>query len=411
MNYILNALKEKGSKLVIRVIRHTIAAIFLVILALPTVKQYFFFNPGFRWLYILIFSFAASYFLIPFCRMAAIRLNILDRPDWRKIHSVPIPLFGGLGLYLAFLASLMFNNVFYPGMKSLLLGASIILIVGLWDDIRPIPALLKFTFQVIIALLVILFGNIQLTFFYHTPFAPFINIPLTILWIVGITNAMNFFDGIDGLAATMSIIIAVFLGVIAFKTGQTALGWFSVALAGSCMGFMPYNLRIGKPALLFLGDAGSTFMGFTLAGLAVLGEWSNTSHFVSLTAPILIFGVLIFDMIYVNLSRIKNRLARNFFELLTCVNKDHLHHRLILMGFTGKETLFIVTVISACLGVSALIIMNQEVIQAILGLSQAVMILGLIVILMLKGREIIPKEGDRRVIRRRQENHKTPDTM
>lgn len=388
----------------ISIISHAIAAIFLVILALPTVKQYFFFNPGIRWLYILIISFAASYFLIPFCRMAAIRLNILDRPDWRKIHSNPTPLFGGLGLYLAFLASLMFNNVFYPGMKGLLLGASIILIVGLWDDIRPIPALLKFTFQIIIALLVILFGDIQLTFFYHTPFAPFINIPLTILWIVGITNAMNFFDGLDGLAATISIIIAVFLGVIAFKTDQTALGWISVALAGSCMGFMPYNFRIGGPAMIFLGDAGSTFLGFTLAGLAVLGEWSNTSHFVSLTAPVLVFGVLIFDMIYVNLSRIKNRLAGNFLELLTCVNKDHLHHRLLLMGFNGKEALFIVAVISACLGVSALIIMNQKIIEAILGISQAVMILALIVVLMLKGREIPPKEGDRKTYRR-QENH------
>ncbi len=395
----------------IKVIRHTIAAILLLLLALSTVKQYFFFNPGFRWLYILIFSFAASYFLIPFCRMAAIRLDILDRPDWRKTHYDPTPLLGGLGVYLAFLLSLLFNNVFYPGMKILLLGASLILILGLWDDIRPVQALLKFIIQVLISLMMICFGNIQLTFFYHTPFAPFINIPLTVLWIVGITNAMNFFDGIDGLATTISIIIAGFLGVIAFKTNQPALGWFSVALAGSCMGFMPYNFRIGRPALLFLGDAGSTFLGFTLAGLAVLGKWSNTSHFVSLTAPIIIFGVLIFDMIYVNLSRIKNRLARNFFELLTCVNRDHLHHRLLFMGFSGKEAVFIIAVISACLGVSALIIMNQKVIEAVLGLSQAVMILGLIVILMLKGREIIPKGGDRRISRRRKEDYKAPDTM
>jgi UDP-GlcNAc:undecaprenyl-phosphate GlcNAc-1-phosphate transferase len=397
--------------LAIKVIRHTIAAILLMLLALPTVKQYFFFNPGFRWLYILIFSFAASYFLIPFCRMAAIRLDILDRPDWRKTHNDPTPLLGGLGVYLAFLLSLLFNNVFYPGMKILLLGASLILILGLWDDIRPVQALLKFIIQVLISLMMICFGNIQLTFFYHTPFAPFINIPLTVLWIMGITNAMNFFDGIDGLATTISIIIAGFLGVIAFKTNQPALGWFSVALAGSCMGFMPYNFRMGRPALLFLGDAGSTFLGFTLAGLAVLGNWSNTSHFVSLTAPIIIFGVLIFDMIYVNLSRIKNRLARNFFELLTCVNRDHLHHRLLFMGFSGKEAVFIIAVISACLGVSALLIMNQKVIEAVLGLSQAVMILGLIVILMLKGREIIPKEGDRRISRRRKEDYKAPDTM
>jgi UDP-GlcNAc:undecaprenyl-phosphate GlcNAc-1-phosphate transferase len=153
-----------------------------------------------------------------------------------------------------------------------------------------------------------------------------------------------------------------------------------------------------------LGDAGSTFLGFTLAGLAVLGRWSNTSHFVSLTAPLLIFSVLIFDMIYINLSRIKNRKARNLFQLLTCVNRDHLHHRLLLMGFARKEVVFIISIISICLGVSALIIMNQKLMEALLGIVQAVMILGLIVVLMLKGREKIPPEGDRRVQRRRRED-------
>jgi len=386
--------------LTIRIIWQTIAGILILLLALPPVK-YFYFNSGVRWLYILIFSFIASYFITPFCRMAALRLNVLDRPDWRKIHVNPTPLLGGLGVYLAFLSSLLFNNIFLPGMKTLLLGSSLILIMGLWDDIRPLPAPVKFTIQIFVSLLVILFGNIQLTFFYNTSWAPAINIPLTLLWIVGLTNALNFFDGIDGLAAVISIIIATFLGIIAFKTDQPAFGWFSVAMAGSCMGFMPYNFRFGKSALIFLGDAGSTFLGFTLAGLAVLGQWSNTSHFVSLTAPILIFGVLIFDMTYVNLSRIKNRKAGNFFELLTCANKDHLHHRLLFMGFTHKEVVSVIAVISACLGVSALIIMDQKFIEAILGLTQAIMILGLIVILMLKGREIIPKEGDRRTQRRR----------
>jgi UDP-GlcNAc:undecaprenyl-phosphate GlcNAc-1-phosphate transferase len=389
----------------------SIAGALVVLLALPPIK-YFYFNSGVRWLYILIFSFIASYFIIPFCRIAALKLNILDRPDWRKIHVNPTPLLGGLAVYLAFLLSLLFNNVFYPGMKILLLGSTLILIMGLWDDFRPLPALLKFIFQILISLIVILFGDIQLTFFYHTPWGPFINIPLTVIWMVGITNALNFFDGVDGLASGMAIIIAAFLGIIAFKTDQPALGWFSVALAGSCLGFMPYNFRIGESALLFLGDAGSTFLGFTLAGLAVLGKWSNTSHFVSLTAPILIFSVLIFDMIYINLSRIKNRIAGNFLELLTCVNKDHLHHRLLFMGFNKKETVLIIALLSLSLGVSSLIIMNQELFGALLGLTQAFMILGLIVILMLKGREIIPKEGDRRVYRRRFEDreHESHET-
>jgi UDP-GlcNAc:undecaprenyl-phosphate GlcNAc-1-phosphate transferase len=289
-------------------------------------------------------------------------------------------------------------------MKILLLGATLIFAMGLWDDIRPLPALLKFILQILISLLVIIWGDIQFTFFYHEFWAPFINIPLTVLWIVGLTNALNFFDGIDGLASGICIVTALFLGLIAFKTDQAALGWFAVALLGACAGFIPYNFRFGESGLFFLGDAGSTFLGFTLAGLAVLGKWSNTSHLVSLAAPILIFGILIFDMIYVNLSRLKNGQAKNFLELLTCVNKDHLHHRLLFMGFAPKETVFMILTMSTCLGFSALIIMNQRFIEAILGLFQAALIIALIVVLMLKGRDRTPPEGDRRTFRRRRED-------
>ena len=320
--------------------------------------------------------------MTPICRWIAFRLKILDTPDWRKIHHQTTPLLGGVAIYVAFTSALLLNGIFLTGMKFLWLGATLIFIMGLWDDIRPLPALLKFVLQILISLLVIIFGDLQITFFYHSSWAPLINIPITLLWIVGLTNAMNFFDGIDGLATAMSFMGALFLGILAFQTHQPALGWFAVAILGACMGFFPYNFRFGHSALLFLGDAGSTFLGFTLAGLAILGKWSNTSHFVSISAPILIFGVLIFDMIYVNLSRAKNKQAKTFFQFLTCVNKDHLHHRLIFMGFARKEVVFVISTMSACLGVSALIIINQKFMDALLGLFQAVMIIGLIVALM-----------------------------
>ncbi|MBW1943655.1 MAG: undecaprenyl/decaprenyl-phosphate alpha-N-acetylglucosaminyl 1-phosphate transferase [Deltaproteobacteria bacterium] len=370
----------------LKIIWQTLIGLFLLFLATPAVKT-FYFNAGLRWQYILAFSIVVAYFVTPFCRLIALKLNILDKPDWRKIHDRPTPLLGGLAVYLAFSAAILLNDVYYPGMKVLLFGGSLIFVMGLIDDIKPLPAIMKFVFQILITLMVILLGDIQLTFFYHASWAPLVNIPVTLLWIVGLTNAMNFFDGIDGLAASLSAISALFLGIIAFLTNQASLGWFAVALIGACIGFMPHNLRFGKSASLFLGDAGSTFLGFTLAGLAVLGKWSNTSHFVSLSAPLLIFGILIFDMIYVNLSRIKNRQASNLFQLLTCANKDHLHHRLIFMGFARKEVVFIISTISVCLGVSALIIMKQDIIEALLGLFQAVLIIGLVVTLMLKGRE------------------------
>jgi len=395
--------------LILRILWQTLLALPLAILLLPATRSLFF-NAGLRWHFILLFSVLAACFLTPLCRVLALKLEILDRPNWRKIHDQPTPLLGGVAVFIAFSVALFLNNVFLPGMKSLLLGATLIFVMGLIDDVKPIPALLKFILQVGISLLVIFMGDIHLTFFHHSTWAPFVNFPLTVLWMVGLTNAMNFFDGIDGLASAMSIICALFLGILAFNTNQPALGWFAVAAVGACAGFIPHNFRLGKSALIFLGDAGSTFLGFTLAGLAVLGQWSMTSQFVSLTAPMLIFGVLIFDMVYVNLSRIKNRQARSFTELLTCVNKDHLHHRLLFLGFARKEVVFIISTISVCLGMSAFIIMNQKVIEALLGLFQALLILGLVVTLMLKGRERIPKEGDRRrTLRRREDRMRAGD--
>ena len=386
-----------------KILWNTFLGLLIVFLTLPWVKSLYF-NAGLRWQYILIFSFVAAYFVTPFCRALALKAQVVDKPDWRKIHYHPTPLLGGVAVYVAFTAAILLNGVFLPAMKALLLGATLIFVVGLIDDMHPLPAFLKLIFQVLISLLVILWGDVQFTFFYRANWAPLINIPLTVVWIVGLTNAMNFFDGLDGLASALSIICAFFLGIIAFNTDQPALGWFAVALLGTCLGFLPHNFRMGKTALLFLGDAGSTFMGFTLAGLAVLGRWSTTSHFVSLSAPILIFGVLIFDMAYVNLSRIKNRQANSFLELLTCVNKDHLHHRLLFLGFAHKEVVLVISTMSVCLGMSALIIMHQRSIEALLGLLQASLIIGLIVTLMLKGRDRTPKEGDRRIFRRRRED-------
>jgi len=394
---------RKGSALIPNTLWKAFLALCLAALFFPSVRS-FFFNAGLRWQYILLFSFLAASFLTPLCRALALKWNILDRPDWRKIHDQPTPLLGGVAVFVAFSLALFLNNVFLPGMKSLLLGATMIFVMGLLDDVKPIPALLKFILQVAISLVVIVAGDIHLTFFYHSAWAPFVNIPLTVLWMVGLTNAMNFFDGIDGLAATISLICALFMGLLAFNTDQPALGWFAVAAVGACVGFIPHNFRLGKSALIFLGDAGSTFLGFTLAGLAVLGQWSMTSHFVSLASPVLIFGVLIFDMVYVNVSRIKNRQAKTFTELLKCVNKDHLHHRLLFLGFARKEVVFIVATISVCFGMSALIIMDQKFIEGLLGLFQALLILGLVVTLMLKGRERIPKEGDRRKTLRRRED-------
>ena len=220
-------------------------ALCLAALFFPSVRS-FFFNAGLRWQYILLFSFLAASFLTPLCRALALKFSILDRPDWRKIHDQPTPLLGSVAVFVAFSLALFLNNVFLPGMKSLLLGATMIFVMGLLDDVKPIPALLKFILQVGISLVVIVAGGIHLTFFYHSTWAPFVNIPLTVLWIVGLTNAMNFFDGIDGLASTISLICAVFMGLLAFNTDQAALGWFAVAAVGLASGLFPIIFALGN---------------------------------------------------------------------------------------------------------------------------------------------------------------------
>lgn len=347
----------------------------------------FYFGAGLRWQYILLLSFTGAIFFTPIARFIAVLCNVMDVPGDRKAHLKPTPMLGGMAVHASFATALLVNDVFLPQMKVLLAGAALIFLIGLLDDIRPLGAGFRFLCQVLVALYVIFFGDITLTFFSLQSWSPVLNVPLTVFWIVGLTNAMNFFDGLDGLAAGLSMIIAAFFGVAAFLSDQPAMGWFSVAIVGACLGFFPYNFRFHRSAEIFLGDAGSTFLGFTLAGLAILGRWSNASAFVSISVPILILGVLIFDVTYVTLSRIRNRHGNGLLRAVSTPGRDHLHHRLLRMGFVPKETVFIILTLSACFGVSALIIMDQNLIRALLGLAQAILVLGVFVVLMLKGRE------------------------
>lgn len=361
-------------------------ALCLIFIAFPTVRA-FYFDAGMRWQFILLFSFLTAYLLSPLCAVLGRRLGVLDHPSGRKIHTNATPLLGGLAIYCATIIPLLLNAVMLPDMEALLLSGTFIFLVGLLDDVRPLPPIWRFLAQILASAFLIFAGNISLKLFAGTP-VPALDIPLTMLWLVGLTNAMNFFDGMDGLAAGLSIISALFLGSIAFLTNQPVLGWISVSIAGACLGFMPHNFIFGKSAVLFLGDSGSTFLGFMLASVAVFGEWSTSSHLVSLTAPVLIFGVLIFDMVYIILSRLKNRTAKQFLKPLATPGRDHLHHRLLFMGFARKEAAFTIFTISGILGVSALIIMDGDLVDALLGICQALLMFGVIVMLMWKGRNV-----------------------
>ena len=278
------------------------AALGAMALAIPPVRELFQLE-GLRWLYIFLFAFLGTGALTPLMVWIGHRWNLVDIPADRKVHVVPTPRLGGIALYAGFIGSLLLNSIVPDWMVAVLVAGSLLLIIGVLDDIRELPAWAKLLGQLLAAGIVTASGKV-LTLFPPGPLGEMANVLLTILWIVGITNAFNFFDGMDGLATGLAILLAGFMGVIAFETKQPALGWLAIAMIGAGLGFLPYNFRGTKPAVIFLGDGGSTFIGFTLACLAVRGNWADSDPIVSFSNPLLIFGVLIYDMIHITVERI-----------------------------------------------------------------------------------------------------------
>jgi UDP-GlcNAc:undecaprenyl-phosphate GlcNAc-1-phosphate transferase len=316
--------------------------------------------------------------------------NIVDKPDSRKTHKTATALLGGVAVYVAFASTIIYTNSYSLGLKGVAVGATIVFITGLVDDIVFLRARLKLFIQIIAVSIMIYYGVVA-DFLPNAWWGHILEIAITFLWMLGITNSLNFFDGIDGLAAGLTVICSAFLSILAIQTHQQYLMILSIALAGSCLGFLPFNLRYKKPAIIFLGDAGSTFMGFILAGMVIVGDWGSKAPVKAYAMPILIMSIFIFDMVYTTASRIATHKVVNFKEWLEFTGKDHLHHRLTSLGLSAKQTVFFIYFLTASLGVSALVLKNGSVIDALLLLIQAVFIYIIIVILMLRG-----KNGERR---------------
>lgn len=355
----------------------------MALLLLPSVRHTWFSHYGRRWLYILSFSFCVSYLLLPFARMIALRLKILDYPSNRKIHTDPTPLLGGIPIFIAFTGGILVNSILDQEMGFILLGAALMTLTGLLDDAFTLSARLKLACQLLATVIVILAG-VQLTLFPPVWWGWVGNLFLTVLWVMGITNALNFMDGMDGLATGLSVITAGFMGIVAFQTNQPLMGWLSAAMVGSCLGFLPYNFRRKAPASIFLGDAGSTFLGFTLASLAVKGNWAENS-IIDIVAPILIFGVLIFDMIHLTVDRIASGQVKDFRGWLEYVGQDHLHHRIAALLHSPRQSVLFIYLLSICLGLSAIALRNARTVDAFILILQAAIIVVIVTILERKG--------------------------
>lgn len=354
------------------------------ILLLPAVRGWFI-EEGARWLYIFLFSFAATFALTPISIILGMRLGLVDRPDERKLHKALTPRIGGLAVYLGFVSAILVNSILVDWMVAILAAGSLLLLVGILDDARGLPAWSKLLAQLAAAGLVIYSGKV-LSLFPAGPVGDTVNVLLTFLWIVGITNAFNFFDGMDGLAAGLAVLIALFMGAVAFDTNQAGLAWLAVAMVGACLGFLPFNFRFKEQALVFLGDGGATFIGFTMACLAVKGNWADNDPIVSFSNPLLIFGVLIYDMIHITAERIVTGKVTSVKEWIDYVGRDHLHHRLERVLGSRQASVAMILVLSICLGLAAIVLRKVGTAEAIMLLAQATLILIMVTILEHEGR-------------------------
>lgn len=306
----------------------------------------------------------ASFFSTPLVKSLAYKVGAIDVPkDERRMHHVPIPRLGGLAIFLAFiLATLLCAEIDRP-LQGILLGAVVIVILGVLDDILTLRALPKFLFQILAAVLAVTHGCViqfvsNPVVFSTTTYLNlgWISYPLTVIWIVAIINAVNFIDGLDGLAVGVSAISTASLFVISLMVGEVNIAIILAALLGACMGFIPYNLN---PAKIFMGDTGATFLGYILACLSVLGLFKLYAV-ISFAVPFLILGVPIFDICFAVLRR----LARG--QNPMTADREHVHHRLIDMGFNQKQSVAITYMLTAILGLAAVVLTSSGAIRALI---------------------------------------------
>ncbi|HBA60939.1 MAG TPA: hypothetical protein DCZ92_08980 [Elusimicrobia bacterium] len=345
---------------------------------------------GMRWFYLFLISMSAVFLLAPLSGWLAVRIGAMDLPDARKVHTVPVPRIGGAAVYLAFMAAMLRNQQFSREIYGIMIGGTMIFVLGFMDDWKGLSARTRLFWQVAAALVVTFFG-LHMSFPLKMPFGLALSTLLSVIWLVGIVNAFNFMDGIDGLASAMGTVCALLFLGIGWNSDQYPLSFISAALAGACAGFLRINWR---PAQVFLGDSGSTFIGFILGCLALYGSWATDSPAVSFSTPLLILGIPIFDIIYTTVSRLRNGSVTSLRGWLEYTGKDHFHHRLMKLGLTVEQTVSFIMLLNICLGLGAWTIRHAaSTLGTWLLLTQSVLIFLIVVALMLLGRELTGDEG------------------
>lgn len=298
---------------------------------------------------LLIFFTALTFSMLgtPLARRLALHTGVVDAPAARKLHSAPVPLLGGAAIYGAFvLALIIFGDRFYiRELIGILLGATLISLFGLADDRWGLSSYLKLGGQLVAGCMLII-GGAQVQLFAQ----PWLNWAITLLWVVGITNALNLLDNMDGLSGGITTVAAAFFLLLAAlgNPPQLLVGAMAAALIGACIGFLRYNLN---PATIFMGDTGSLFLGFLLAALGIKLRFPSNVPWITWLVPVCVLAVPIFDTTLVTVSRLRRGL-----NPLTAAGKDHLSHRLVALGLTRREAVLTCYLIGGSCGMVAVYI-------------------------------------------------------
>ncbi|MDD7409339.1 MAG: MraY family glycosyltransferase [Anaerovoracaceae bacterium] len=324
-----------------------------------------------KYLLIVLLAFAIACVVTPFAIKLAPKIGAMDIPrDKRRMHTKPMPRFGGMSMFLGTEIALLVFLHSDPKVIAILIGGVCIYAVGVADDIKGLPAKLKFALQILSAIVVYI-GGIQIDFV-KNPLNPqtylffpgWLSFVITIIWIVGITNTVNLIDGLDGLAAGVAAIASGCIAYSAILSGQYEVGLAMFAVSGGALGFLPYNFH---PAKIFMGDSGSLFLGFMIACISILGSTKGAT-LIATIVPFLVLGLPIFDTAFAIIRRWVNGYP------IMEADKGHLHHRIMNTGMGQRRTVLIMYSISAIMGMVAILVVQRMFIESTVLIAVAVIL-------------------------------------
>ncbi|MCR4429775.1 MAG: undecaprenyl/decaprenyl-phosphate alpha-N-acetylglucosaminyl 1-phosphate transferase [Tepidanaerobacteraceae bacterium] len=316
------------------------------------------------YIYAFLTAMVIAYVTTPGVIKLAWKIGAIDVPrDARRVHDRPIPRLGGLAIFVAFTAAgILTLPVESSTVKGMLLGGILIVMVGILDDIYCLSPKIKLAGQIAAAGILLLFGlkvewvtNPLGGMFYLGKWS----IPITLFWVVGITNTLNFIDGLDGLAAGISAIASITMMLVNLSLHQTNPALVTALLAGASVGFLPHNFN---PARIFMGDTGAMFLGFMLSAVAIDGAVKSATA-IALIVPILALGLPIFDTAFAILRRFMNG------KPIMQADKGHLHHRLMAIGLSQKQAVLFMYSVSLSLGLCSIILARMGIKEAAIALS------------------------------------------